>query len=204
MKSPSPKTFKLLLDYEVGGGKKYYDKYLSSFTWPKGASGPTIGIGIDCAYYKKEELSNIFHFLPEDQIKLIHGAIGKTGNAGKEYTKVLKDAKIVVTWEQALEIFQTYTWTKFSKLAEKTFDKLDELCDNAYGAIVSLVFNRGSSLEGDNRVEMRNIKTLIPKKDYKNIANELRKMKRLWIGKNMDGLLARREEEAKLIETCMI
>jgi hypothetical protein len=56
---PSPKTLELLLKYEVGGGKSYYEKYLSKFTWPGGASGPTIAIGIDCAYYTKLELSKI-------------------------------------------------------------------------------------------------------------------------------------------------
>jgi uncharacterized membrane protein YgaE (UPF0421/DUF939 family) len=50
--------------------------------------------------------------------------------------------------------------------------------------------------------EMKNIKELIPSKDYKGIAKEVRKMKRIWIGKGLDGLLERRETEAKLIESC--
>ena len=57
-------------------------------------------------------------------------------------------------------------------------------------------------MSGDSRVEMRNIRVLVPKKDYKGIANEIRKMKRLWEGKGMDGLLKRREAEAKLVENC--
>ena len=74
---------------------------------------------------------------------------------------------------------------------------------DAYGAIISLVFNRGTSLKGDSRKEMVSIKNLIAKKDYKKIAKEFRNMKRIWIGKNLDGLLDRREAEAKLIETCI-
>jgi len=66
---PSPKTLDLLLEYEVGGGKLYYEKYLSKFTWPGGASGPTIAIGVDCAYYSEMELAEIFSFLAKDQIK---------------------------------------------------------------------------------------------------------------------------------------
>ena len=203
MKTPSPETLKLLFDYEVGGGKPYYDKYLSKFTWPGGASGPTIGIGVDCGYYTKEELSKIFHFLSTDQIKLIQEASGKTGASGKEYTKTLREAGISVSWEQAKEIFETLTWPKFAKLAEKTFSGLDKLCDAVYGAIVSLVFNRGSSMVGDSRLEMRNIRDLVPKKDYRGIANELRKMKRIWKGKGLDGLIERREAEAKLVESCI-
>lgn len=203
MKKPSPDTLKLLFDYEVGGGKSYYDKFLSKFTWPGGASGPTIGIGVDCGYYTKEELAKIFHFLKNDQIKLIQGASGKTGSTGKEYTKTLREAGIIVSWDQAKEIFESLTWPKFAKLTEKAFPEVEKLCDNAYGALVSLVFNRGSAMQGDSRLEMRNIRNLVPKKDYKGIAKELRKMKRIWQGKGLDGLLERREAEAKLVETCV-
>jgi hypothetical protein len=199
----SEDAFNLILKYEVGGGKAYYDKFLSKFTWPQGASGPTIGIGVDCAYYSAQELKKIFNFLPQNQIELIAKASGKTGEQGKEYTKILRKNNIVVSWDDAIKIFEKLTWPKFTKLAEKTFPGLNELCDNAYGAIVSLVFNRGTSLNGDSRLEMRNIKPLVEKKNYKGIARELRKMKRIWQGRGLDGLLERREAEAKLVESCI-
>lgn len=203
MKPPSEKALELLLKHEVGGGKNYYEKYLSGFTWPGGASGPTIAIGIDCAYYTKKELEDIFHFLDSKSIQIIQNASGKKGISGKEYTKILAKLKIKVSWEQALEIFNKITWPKFSKMAETIYPDLNTLCDDAYGAIVSLVFNRGTSLKGDSRLEMRNIKDFISKKDYKSIANEIRKMKRLWLGKNLDGLIRRREDEAILVESCL-
>lgn len=200
---PSQKTLDLLLKYEVGGGENYYEKYLSKFTWPGGASGPTIGIGIDCAYYSESELANIFNFLKKEEIELIKGAVGQTSEKGREYTKKLRGAGISVSWEKALKIFESLTWTKFTKLAEKTFPGLSELCPDAYGAIVSLIFNRGTSLVGEKRLEMRNIKVLIPKKDYRKIADEIRHMKRIWRGKNLDGLIERREAEAILVESCI-
>jgi len=203
IQQPSPNALKLILNHEVGGGKKYYDRFLSSFTWPGGASGPTIAIGVDCGYYTPVELRDIFEFLDDKQIALICEASGKTGQAGKEYTKKLKEANIVVSWENAVEIFNNLTWPKFSKLAERAFPGLAALCDDAYGAIVSIVFNRGVSMKGDSRIEMRNIRDLINKKDYKKIASEVRKMKRLWVGKNLDGLIQRREDEASLIERCI-
>jgi len=200
---PSQKTLDLLLQYEVGGGKFYYEKYLSKFTWPGGASGPTIAIGVDCGYYIPLELENIFFFLEQDQLDLVKGASNKTGERGKEYTKKLRAAGITVSWNKALEIFETLTWPKFTKLAEKTFTGLSDLHPDAYGAIISLVFNRGTSLKGDSRREMANIKELIPSKNYKQIAKEFRNMKRIWIGKGLDGLLERREAEAKLIDSCV-
>ena len=199
---PSAKTLELLHQYEVGGGQKYYEKFLSKFTWPKGASGPTIAIGIDCGYYTPAELAQIFSFLPSEQIKLIQGASGKTGSAGKEYTVKLRAAGINVSWDQAEHIFETLTWPKFTRLAEKTFPDLADLHPDAYGAIVSLVFNRGTSLRGDSRREMRTIKLLIPDKQYSKIAAQFRSMKRLWVGKELDGLLERRDAEASLIASC--
>ena len=203
MREPSKNALDLILKYEVGGGQSYYDKYLSRFTWPKGASGPTIGIGVDCGYYTPEELETIFHFLPEKQIKLIKGASGKTGSAGQQYTKVLRDAGIQVSWDQAKKIFETLTWPKFTRLAERAFPGLDKLCDDAYGAIVSLVFNRGTSMSGGSRSEMREIRDLVPKKDYRSIALEIQKMKRVWKGKGLDGLLERRDSESALVLKCV-
>jgi GH24 family phage-related lysozyme (muramidase) len=140
--------------------------------------------------------------LPQDQLDLVKKASGKTGQSGKEYTKILRQAGIVVDWETAIEIFNNLTWKKFATLAEKTFPGLEQLSPDAYGAIVSLVFNRGTSLKGPSRLEMRKIRELVPNKQYKSIAAQLRKMKRLWEGKNMKGLLERRDAEANLIENC--
>jgi len=203
MKPPSKNTLKLIYEYEVGGGESYYNKYLKRFTWPGGASGPTIGIGIDTAYYSKEELAEIFSYLSAKHRRLVENASGKKGNAGKEYTKTLSAAKIEMPWNLAERIFMFTTWKKFANLAESVFPQLEDLCGDAYGAIVSLVFNRGSSLKGDSRLEMRQIKELIPNKDYAGIAEQIRKMKRLWQGRGLDGLVRRREAEAAAVESCL-
>jgi len=203
MKQPSQDALNLILEYEVGGGKDYYDKYLSHPTWPGGHSGLTLGIGIDCGYYSAAELANMFHFLSNEQLSAVQKASGKTGETGRAYVKQIKNIDIVVSWDQAVKIFEQTTWPKFARLTERAFPGIDQLCDNAYGALVSLVFNRGSSLSGDSRIEMRNIRDLVSIKNYAGIANELRKMKRIWEGKGLDGLIARREAEAKLVETCI-
>ena len=85
-------------------------------------------------------------------------------------------------------------------MTKELWPGLEELSERAQVALVSVVFNRGSSIAGPTRTEMKNIKPLVLNKDYKGIAEQIRSMKRLWVGKNMDGLLARREKEAKMIE----
>jgi GH24 family phage-related lysozyme (muramidase) len=36
------------------------------------------------------------------------------------------------------------------------------------------------------------------------VADQLRRMKRLWVGKGLDGLLRRREAEALMVENCIL
>jgi GH24 family phage-related lysozyme (muramidase) len=74
---------------------------------------------------------------------------------------------------------------------------------NACGAILSLVYNRGTSTVGDSRREMKVLqKQCIPNTDYACIAEQIRSMTRLWRGTvNENGLTARREAEAILAET---
>lgn len=71
---------------------------------------------------------------------------------------------------------------------------------NAQAALVSLVFNRGSSLASASRVEMRHLRDLVSRRDYREIAAQITAMKRLWESKGPDGLLKRREAEARLVE----
>ena len=202
MKQPSPKALDLIMEYEVGGGESYYERYLTHPTWPGGYSGMTLAIGIDCGYYNESELQEMFNFLPDNQLDAVKGAVGKTGRAGQQYTKSVQGLNITIDWQHALDIFDRYTWTKYANLTEKAFSGVEELCDDAYGALVSLVFNRGTSMNGDSRREMRSIRDLVPQKNYKGIADQIRSMKRLWQNQGLDGLLKRRDAEAALVESC--
>jgi GH24 family phage-related lysozyme (muramidase) len=108
-----------------------------------------------------------------------------------------------VSWEKAEETFYNITLPKFYKLTNSLWKGTDLLCPNSQVALTSLVFNRGASLKGSSRVEMAEISKLVSEKKYKEISNQIIKMKRLWQGKGLDGLLKRRDEEAKLILSCV-
>ncbi len=184
------------------GGKAYYDKFLKGMTWPGGASGVTMGIGADLGYMTLKEYNEYFskYFSPI-QNRRLRSVIGLKGQNAKKVISRLKG--IELSWENASEAFVEWTLPKFWRLSNLLWKGLDDLCENAQIALVSLVFNRGVSIKGNTRIEMRNIKPLVLKKDYRGIAKEIRKMKRLWEDKNMDGLLKRREEEAKMVESCI-
>lgn len=184
------------------GGESYYNKFLKGVTWPGGASGLTIGIGADLGYMSVEEFEKYFSkfFTVQESTKL-KSFIGLKGVSAK--SKLSSTKGIELKWNDAMNAFINWTLPKFWKLTNTLWPGLDKLNESAQIALVSLVFNRGASTKGSSRTEMVNIKSLVLKKDYKGIANEIRSMKRLWQGKNMEGLIKRREEEAQMIEDCV-
>lgn len=198
----SDKALDLILKYEVGGGESYYNKFLYRPTWPGLNSGVTIGIGYDLGYNNLQSFKAAWStkVSTQDIIRLAR-TLGVRGRSAKELIPGVKDIKI--SWEHALSVFKTNTIPIFTNQTNKAFPGADKLHPDAYGALVSLVFNRGSDLTGGRRVEMARIRSLVPVKDYKSIAHEIRKMKRLWVNAGANGLLKRREDEAKLVESCI-
>jgi hypothetical protein len=185
---------------EETGGRDYYEKvYKRTFIWPKGMSGPTAMVGIDIGYYSAEEIDTIFKPLTTaHELDLIQNGRGKKGIIAEAYTKKLKG--ITFEWEEAVKVFELYILPKFTKYTEKAFPGVEKLCPAAQAALVSLVFNRGMSMKGPTRKEMLEIRNLVPSKKYTQIAAQLKSMQRLW--QKGSGLIARREREAKLVESC--
>jgi len=198
----SDKALQLILDYEVGGGEKYYEKHLKRPTYPGGASGVTIGIGYDLGYNTSGQFQVDWKdLIPNDSFDRLKKCLSLTANNAKNRIAEVRD--IEVSWIAALTVFKNNTIPRFIKETLKAFPEADQLHPDAFGALVSLVFNRGSAVTGESRKEMMAIRGLVLKKDYKSIGYEIRAMKRLWIGKGLDGLLARRDDEAKLVESCI-
>lgn len=197
----SEKAYNLILKYEVGGGFSYYNKALKNPTYPGGASGVTIGIGYDLGYNTKSQFASDWkHLLPGVVFNRLESCVGIKGEYAKQMVKNVKD--IEISWDDASAVFKKSTLPRFVSETLKAFPGADKLHPDAFGALVSLVFNRGASVTGNSRREMLNIRNLISSKNYNAIANEIRSMKRLWIGKGLDGLLKRRDEEAQMIDSC--
>lgn len=202
------KSLDLILDFEVGGGEHYYNKFLKSPVWPGEQSGVTIGVGYDVGYVNKTEFANDWKELPQKDFDRLYKVVGIKGYQAKELSKRLKD--IVIPWELGLKVFMNKTVKKFYDLTQKTFPNFDKLPEDAKGGLVSLVFNRGAALEGDRRREMKAIRDIMARaqnfdeKILSQIADEIRSMKRIWRGGGIEkGMNRRRDAEARIIETAL-
>ena len=204
----SKNSLNLIFNFEVGGGENYYNKFLKNPTWPGEQSGVTIGIGYDVGYVNKTEFTNDWKNLPKETFDRLYRVVGVKGYQAKELARRLKD--IIIPWEMGVEVFMNKTVKKFYDITRNTFPNFDKLPEDAKGGLVSLVFNRGAALEGDRRREMKAIRDIMAKtenfdeKTLSQIADQVRKMKRIWIGGAIEkGMTRRRDAEAKLIEEAL-
>ena len=205
----SKKSLDLILEFEVGGGENYYNKFLKNPAWPGEQSGVTIGVGYDLGYVNKTEFSEDWKDLPKETFDRLYKVVGIKGYNTKNLIRGLKD--ITIPWELALKVFNNKTVTKFWNLTKQTFPNFDNLPEDAKGGLVSLVFNRGAALEGDRRREMKLIRdgmklvSVYDQKSLSFIANQIRNMKRIWAGGSIEkGMNRRRDAEAKLIEGSLV
>lgn len=166
--------------------------------WPQGSSGVTVGIGYDTGYYKQAVIVADWERLPERH--RLGDCAGITGTKARDKVRTVKD--IFIPTDTGTGVFDNVDVPREYDNSRRAFPGFENLSPNAQGALISLVYNRGSGMSGDSRKEMRNIRSLVPKKDYKGIAREIRDMKRIWVGTSIEnGMNRRRDAEAKLAET---
>lgn len=184
----------LVLKHEVGGGQRYYDKFLSRPTVPGFESGVTIGVGFDIGYVNAAEFSGAWGHLVH--VERLRAAIGLKGAQARAICAQLAD--IIVPWSAALQVFLDHTcpthWVRTLRVYPQTIN----LSEDCAAALFSLVFNRGTSLTGERRAEMRGIKDALATGHRDAVPGLIRSMKRLW--PETSGLVRRREDEARLFE----
>jgi GH24 family phage-related lysozyme (muramidase) len=182
------------------------DEGLDDVDWPGGASGVTIGRGYDLGYHSPAGIrADWGGLLSADDVSKLCGCAGITGEAAKESARLLH-GQIHIPIEAADFVLRETSIPQAILETHSAFPGFDSLPVDAQGSLVSLVYNRGTSfgIEGepswDTRREMRAVRDAVAKGDLQEIAKQIRSMSRLWEGKGLDGLLTRREEEAKLVE----
>ncbi len=179
----------------------YYEKHFSHPIWPKGESGITIGIGYDLGYNSKDEIALDWAALPPTDLTILQTVAGIRGD---KCVAVLPDVKSVdIPFSVAKDVFTKSSLSKYAASALKIYPGLDKLLPDAIGGIVSMVYNRGASIIGTRRVQMKNIVPLVAAMDYSGIAAQIEASKILWQGKGLDGLLTRRDKEASLVRSAI-
>ena len=200
----SPAGYQLILDFEVGGGANYYNKHLLHPILPGAYSGITIGIGYDLRYNSHARFQESWGFMRTGG-QLTSGEFNRLASfcnrdATKSDCRGLQD--ITIRYSSALKVFDRETIPRFYSIMLRAFPGAAQLNADTRAALLSLVFNRGGSLNGKTRVEMLTIaEKAVPAKDYKLIAQCLRNMTRWWNGMDVyAGLYRRRYAEAALVE----
>jgi GH24 family phage-related lysozyme (muramidase) len=145
------------------------------------------------------------NFLTRLQTERLRAVVGLREEKARKRVEELSDIKIRRV--DAEEVFIRRSLPVYFERARQAYPGLDNLPLDAQGAILSLVYNRGTSMFDkpgeDRRKEMRAIRDAVAEGDLQEIADQLRSMKRLWDANKSAGLLTRREAEAALVESCI-
>ncbi len=193
----SKKAIDFIIGEEVSSATVYNKKY-TGLVWPGGDSGATIGIGYDLGYQSRQSIEQ--DWIKEvgafqvSILQMFAGVRGEKARVAMFGNKMA--AKIDIPFQAAYNVFVKRSLPAYARRAQQVYPGLNELTPDAAGAIVSLVYNRGTSLEGSRRVEMKAMVPLVVDKDYAGIAEQLDSMKRLW----NNGLVQRREKEAAMVK----
>ena len=171
----------------------------------------TIGIGYDLGQVTLDQFITDWgnkDSVDDAEFALLKRAVGLKGKAAKAYTARIKKF-VSISLEDAKEVFYDRTVPKYHGMTQRAFPGFEKLPPIVCSVLLSLVYNRGGSMgrqgssSWNRRREMREIRQAVPTKNLKAIASSLRSMKRLWRGKGQDGLLKRREAEAKMVESAI-
>lgn len=204
---PLPTDGVAFIAREETGGLAYYQEHTRWPHYPGEASGITIGMGYDLrmntlADFKRDWAS----VLPKPVFKVLALDIGKAGT--KKRAKALKEVGIDIPFNQAWQVFTATTLPRYYDLTLSIYPSLDRLPPLCRAVLVSIVFNRGASLRGDSRREMKTIQTLLEQADQAlpdkqrwrailtGVEDQIVAMKRLW--GTGSGLVKRRQAEANL------
>jgi len=197
MTNLSTKGIQAIINWETSG-EEYYKK---NPIWPGGESGVTIGVGWDLGQTPVSETSRAWApHLDAATLALLVSVSGRKGEAAKEVLKHVRH--LVISWTSALSVFENVTLPTWYMRTLRIYPQVVDLPGDCAAALVSLCFNRGTSLSGERRREMCNIQALLRTGNLKEIPKQLREMKRLW--PTVEGLRNRRIQEADRFESGLI
>lgn len=180
--------------------RAHYERALQAPAHPGAESGVTIGIGYDLRFADPERFEREWGaVLPSETMARLRPWLGKKATD----EAVAELAEVRVPLEPAWRVFCSTSMPRAIEKVRTAFPNLDALPPLCRGALVSLVFNRGSRLTDwpgkDTRREMAEIGRLLDSgrpDDLAAVPAQFESMKRLW--PTLAGLRDRRDEEAAM------
>ncbi|HET7655748.1 MAG TPA: hypothetical protein VFK18_01975 [Luteimonas sp.] len=194
----SPAAVDMIVSFEIVS-PAYYAKRLQHPVWPGGESGVTWGIGYDGGYQTSTRILEDWATHPERA--LLSRTAGITGAAAKPLASQLRVVETPLLLAE--DVFAHVTLPRYARLAMRTFDDGWTCLDaDPQGSLVATVYNRGTSMRGRSRAEMRQLRDdCVPRCDVPCMAAAYRAMKRVWKGTALEAGLGRRyEATARLAE----
>ncbi len=189
-----PRALELILEGEISSVASYTPHPI----WPGGKSGVTIGVGYDIGQHRSGDLERDWGAeLGDADLNNLARCCGICGNNALRFMPSVKS--IQIPWASAERVFSTCTIPQYEAMTLRAFPGCDQLPPETYGALVSLVYNRGAATSGERREEMGAIRECVANGDWSKIPDLIRSMSRLWINTpNEDGMRNRRNAEADL------
>src|SRR3546814_1810286 len=162
---------------EEVGGRQFYDRHGAMPHFPGVASGVTIGVGYDLRFQEADDFEADWSgILTPAQMAALRPHLGKPGSPAA--CAALGDLHI--PFSAAWQVFVTCALPRAIRQTAACYGDLAALPPLCRGALVSMVYNRGTDLRGGRRREMRAIKTHIVHARLARVALEFSSMKRLW------------------------
>ena len=155
--------------------------------WPGAESGVTIGIGYDLGY-EKNFAEDWGQKLEPEVFAHLSKVIGLKGEEARQALKELPH--ITISDQDAIAVFHDRTVPRYSNLVSLMYPGFSLMAPEAQTALFSLVYNRGASLDGGDRIQMRAMRPMVLTHDYVGMSAELLKMIGIWeaspIAKDME------------------
>jgi len=178
--------------------------------WPGEESGMTLGLGDDAAFLTARQFKERWApYLTAAQLAALLPGVGLRGDRARAFCRVLHARMtppdnhtppelqpVRISREVALAVFKKWDEQEYIAQTLATFKGSDQLPADSFGALFSVVYNRGDSLEGERRREMRQIRWAVTQRHWEQVPELIRSMRRLW--PNNAGLRRRRDNEARL------
>jgi len=160
-------------------------------------SGVTVGLGYDCGQVNAQQVLKDWNgYIPLQQAQRLAATAGLKKFAALAESNKMQD--IIIPIDIAIKQWYEKVLPVHAKKTAGIYPNIVNLHPYEQTCLISLVFNRGASLDGDRRKEMKDLIAATNLDDDKAMGKLFRDMKRLW--PDARGLQIRRDLEAQFIE----